>query len=592
MGNRTWLSKKCGLNEVNKIENFSFNIIRKRLFAFICAITFIFLFIVSRVFYIQIIWGESLQSKAIDQWTRELPVSAKRGIITDRNGVVLVDNIQSYAVYIRCRLLKDPTAAAKTIAEVLNMNEEDLYNKIITHSTSEITVKRKVDKESIAKLKEHNISGVYYTTDNSRVYPYDDALCQVLGYTSVDGAGQSGLELRYDEYLRGYNGEILYEADLVGKDINGKSARYIRATDGLSLKLTIDYEIQRICDAVTDGAFAEYTPKSASMLVLDPSNGQILAISEKPTYNLNDVPRNDTELLNRISRCSLIVDSYEPGSTFKVLTSAANIEEYLKGNVKAFSPDHIFSSNRYRIVGGKRIKCWSNHANGKHSNENLAMALNNSCNPCFVDIALSLGKEKMYDYIEAFGYGKTTGVDFNGEASGMLVPESAVTDGDIARISFGQTIAVTPLQLACATAAAVNGGVYYEPYLVQEIYDDYGNVAERIKPKAKRRVISEEASRILAGYLEGVVRDGSGKQAYIEGAKIAGKTGTAQKFCDGKLETGKYVMSFVGFFPADNPRYLALAIVDEPVGGQYGSTVAAPLVKKLFEGIIQVKGLR
>lgn len=544
------------------------------------------------MFYIQIVQGKDLQSKAIDQWTRDLPVAASRGLIVDRNGIVLADNSEVYAVYLRCRLLGDADKTAEVLAETLDMDENALKEKIRTHATSEITVKKKADKSAIAKLKEYDLPGVYFTTDSKRVYPYGDMLCQILGYTSVDGAGQSGLELRYDEYLKGYDGEILYESDLTGVDIDGKSARYIRATDGLNVRLTIDYEIQRICDAVTQAAYLEYSPKTAAIIVIDPSNGQILAVSENPSYDLNDVPRNDAELLNKASRCSLIVDSYEPGSTFKVLTAAANIEEYLNGNPKAFSLNYVFNSSRYRIVDGKKIKCWSNHANGKHSNENLAMALNNSCNPCFVDIGLSLGKEKMYEYIEKFGYGKTTGVDFNGETSGMLVPESAVKNGDIARISFGQTIAVTPLQLACATAAAVNGGTYYEPYFVKDIYDKNGRIAEIINPKAKRRVISEKASRILAGYLEGVVRDGSGKQAYIAGYKVGGKTGTAQKFENGVLSVGKNVMSFVGFFPANNPKYLALAIVDEPNGGRYGSTVAAPLVKKVFEGIIESKNIK
>ena len=543
------------------------------------------------MFYVQIVWGKDLQSKAIDQWTRELPVTAVRGKIVDRNGVTLVSNAQSYAVYIRCRLLKDPASAAKILAETLGMNESALYQKIITHSSSEITVKKGVSKESISKLMSHDISGVYFTTDNTRVYPYGDALCSILGYTSIDGAGQSGLERKYDEYLKGYNGEILYESDLVGYDLGGKTAKYIRATNGLNLKLTVDYEIQRICEAVTDEAMAEYSPKSASVIVLDPSNGEILALSQKPSFDLNSVPRDNLEQLHKLSRCGVISDSYEPGSTFKVLTAAANIEEYLKGNPDAFSPDHIFSSSRYRIVDGKKVKCWSTHANGKHSNENLAAALNNSCNPCFVDIALSLGKEKMYDYVSAFGYGKATGVDYGGEAIGMLLPESAVKNGDLARISFGQTIAVTPLQLACTTSAAINGGVYYEPHFVSEIYDERGMIAEKIPSKAKNRVISEQASEILAGYLEGVVRDGSGKQAYIDGYRVGGKTGTAQKYENGVIAHGKYVMSFVGFFPASNPKYLALAIVDEPIGGQYGSTVAAPLVKKIFEGIIQTKRL-
>ena len=540
----------------------------------------------------QIVWGKDLQSKAIDQWTRELPVTAVRGKITDRNGVTLVSNAQSYAVYIRCRLLKDPASAAKILAETLGMNESALYQKIITHSSSEITVKKGVSKESISKLMSHDISGVYFTTDNTRVYPYGDALCSVLGYTSIDGAGQSGLERKYDEYLKGYNGEILYESDLVGYDLGGKTAKYIRATNGLNLKLTVDYEIQRICEAVTDEAMAEYSPKSASVIVLDPSNGEILALSQKPSFDLNFVPRDNLVELHRLSRCGVISDSYEPGSTFKVLTAAANIDEYLKGNPNAFSPDHIFSSSRYRIVDGKKVKCWSTHANGKHSNENLAAALNNSCNPCFVDIALSLGKEKMYDYVSAFGYGKATGIDYGGEAIGMLLPENAVKNGDLARISFGQTIAVTPLQLACATSAAINGGVYYEPHFVSEIYDERGMIAEKISPKAKNRVISEQASKVLAGYLEGVVRDGSGKQAYIDGYRVGGKTGTAQKYENGVIAHGKYVMSFVGFFPASKPKYLALAIVDEPVGGQYGSPVAAPLVKKVFEGIIQTKQLK
>lgn len=544
------------------------------------------------MFYIQIVQGKDLQSKAIDQWTRDLPVAASRGLIVDRNGIVLADNSEVYAVYLRCRLLGDADKTAEVLAETLDMDENALKEKIRTHATSEITVKKKVNKSAIVKLKEYNLPGVYFTTDSKRVYPYGDMLCQILGYTSVDGAGQSGLELKYDEYLKGYDGEILYESDLTGVDIDGKSARYIRATDGLNVRLSVDYEIQRICDAVTQAAYLEYSPKRAAIIVLDPSNGQILAVSERPSYDLNAVPRNDAELLNKAGRCSLISDSYEPGSTFKVLTAAANIEEYLKGNPKAFSLNYVFNSSRYRIVDGKKIKCWSNHAGGKHSNENLAMALNNSCNPCFVDIGLSLGKEKMYDYIEKFGYGKTTGVDFNGETSGMLVPESAVKDGDVARISFGQTIAVTPLQLACATAAAVNGGIYYEPYFVKDIYDKNGRIAEIMNPKAKRRVISEEASRILAGYLEGVVRDGSGRQAYIAGYKVGGKTGTAQKFENGVLSVGKNVMSFVGFFPANNPKYLALAIVDEPDGGRYGSTVAAPLVKKVFEGIIETKNIK
>ena len=555
------------------------------------AVTFLFLSVTVRVFIVQIADGRDLQSGAIDQWTRELPIAAKRGEIVDRNGVVLAGSDTSFTIFVRPRTVKSPELVAETLAEKLGLDAVSLKEKISDASSSVVTVKRRVGKDKVDEIMSAALSGVYYGEDFTRVYPYGNLLCRVIGYTSTDGRGQSGLEAYYDEILRGFDGEILYESDLVGKDVEGKTARYVRATDGLNLRLTIDADISRIADEVVAEATEIYSPKSVGILVLDPSSGAILAMSESPSFDLNNVPRNDPELLRISGRSSLISDSYEPGSTFKVLTAAANMEEYKKGNPAAFSPDHIFSSARYRIVDGRKIRCWSSHENGRHANENLARALNNSCNPCFVDIALSLGKSKMYEYIRAFGYGKTTGVDFSGEALGMVVPESAVTAGDLARISFGQTIAVTPLQLAAATACAVNGGVYYEPRFAEEIFDNEGRIAQTTDKKAKGRAIGEETSAVIAGYLEGVVRDGSGKQAYIEGYRVGGKTATAQKYENGKIAQGKYVMSFVGFFPANEPKYLALAVVDEPVGGQYGSTVAAPLVKKVFEGIIGCKNI-
>ena len=438
---------------------------------------------------------------------------------------------------------------------------------------------------------ERGYQGVYYSRDNSRVYPYNDLLAPVMGFTSTDGKGQSGLELYYDKYLSGIDGEILYETDIVGVEIDGGKATYIPATDGLNLKLTIDYEIQSLCETAMEEAMEIHKAKSAQMLVLDPQTGEIRAMCVKPSFNLNDIPRDDLTSLFALGRNGLVCNIYEPGSTFKVLTAAANIEEYLKGNPHAFSPEHIFSSARYRYIDGQKVKCWSTHENGKHAALNLSGALNNSCNPIFVDIAMSLGKETMYDYIEAFNYGTVTGIDFGGEAQGMVLPESAVQNVDLARIAFGQTIAVTGLQLAAATAAAVNGGIYYTPRLVSEIYDGSGVIAETFRPEQKGRVISEEASSILSSMLESVVKDGSGKQAYIEGYRVAGKTGTAQKYENGVIAAGKYVSSFVGYFPANDPQYLALVIIDEPEGQYYGSTVAAPFAKSVFEGIIDIKGI-
>ena len=490
-----------------------------------------FVFILGRLFYIQVFWGEELQEKAIDQWTREIPVVASRGEITDCNGVVLATNDDTYTVFVRKRAVKDMEGLVKALSNVLEMDYNYVYNRLNNTKSSEVTIKKQVKKFKVDKLLEYQFEGVYYSRDNSRVYPYGELLSTVLGFTSTDGKGQSGLELYYDKYLKGIDGEILYETDIVGVEIEDGNASYIPAVDGLNIKLTIDYEIQQLCDSAMSKAMTVHNAKSCQMIVLDPSNGQIKGLSIKPSLNLNDLPRDDLDLLNSLSRNSLISDMYEPGSTFKILTSAANIEEYLKGNPKAFSENHVFNSSRYRFIDGQRVKCWSNHQNGKHANLTLQGALNNSCNPIFVDIATSLGKETMYKYIDLFNYGKVTGVDFSGESQGMILPESSVTNVDLSRIAFGQTIAVTGLQLASATASAINGGIYYTPYLVEEIYDNNGIIAEKIEPSAKNRVISEKASKILSNMLEKVVSEGSGKHAYIEGYEVAGKTGVFGLTC-------------------------------------------------------------
>lgn len=558
----------------------------------ICAIAFLFLAVLGRLLYVQVIWGENLQEKAVDQWTREIPVVAERGKIVDRNGIVLADNDDTYSIFVRKRAVSSIEEVSRGLSEALDLPYESVYQRLSESKSSEVTVKKQVGKEALNKLLEYGFEGVYYARDNSRVYPYGEFLTQVLGFTSADGQGQSGLELYYNKYLQGINGEILYETDIVGVEIEGSTPTYIPATDGLNAKLTIDYEVQQAAEAAMERAYQTHSPKSARAIVMNPQTGEILAMANKPSFDLNEIPRDDLDALHALSRNGLISDVYEPGSTFKVLTAAANIEEYLQGNRNAFSPEHIFSSSRYRYVDGQRVKCWSDHANGKHSNETLADALNNSCNPVFVDIALALGKEKMYEYIEKFNYGSVTGVDFSGEAQGMVLPASAIQNVDLARIGFGQTIAVTALQLAAATSAAINGGYYYTPYFVSELYTSDHLVAEIRNPKLKNRVISEKASELLREMLEAVVRDGGGKQAYIEGYRVGGKTGTAQKYEDGHIAQGKYVSSFVGFFPANDPQYLALIVIDEPVGLYYGSTVAAPYGKEIFEKIIQAKNIK
>lgn len=558
----------------------------------ILAIAFIFCIIFVRFFYIQVVWGKELVWRATDQWNREIPVIAQRGLISDANGQVLAGNRPTYSVFVRPNAVENKEYAATVLAGALGVDAEELLEKLNSDKVSEITVARQVEKEQIEKLVSYGVSGIYYAGDNTRVYTYGEALCQVMGFTSSDGSGVTGLEKYYNSVLSGKNGEIMYTTDIVGVETEDCTIVYRQATAGDELRLTIDIDIQLSVEDALRSVYNSSGAKSVSCIVLDPQDFGVLAMANYPSYDLNDVPRDDTELLNQLTRNCLVSDIYEPGSTFKIITAAADIEENLRGNPNAFSTSYIFNSSRTRTVGGTTIKCWSDHANGKHTSQTLAQALNNSCNPCFTDIALALGTDKFYEYLTAFGLGNVTGIDFSGEALGMLVPQSLVRDCDLARIGFGQTVAVTGLQLACAAAAAVNGGYYYTPHLIKSIVSSDGSTVEEYQPVLKQQVISEKASRILAEMLEGVVRDGSGKKAYIEGYKVGGKTGTAQKYEDGHIASGKYVSSFVGFFPSDNPQYLALVIVDEPQGTYYGSTVAAPVAYEVFNDIIKIKNIQ
>ena len=553
----------------------------------LAAIAFLFCLFLGRFFYVQLVWERELLARAVDQWTRELPVAPERGNIFDASGELLAGNTAAYTLYARANAVKDAEKTARALSSLLPLSYESLLAKLSDRSSSEIVLLRRAEKETVAAVEGTNLQGIYYARDNRRVYPYGALSSQVLGFSSSDGAGLTGIEKQYDGYLAGTKGEILYETDLVGAEIEGTGASYIPAEDGLDVTLTLDVRIQSLAEEVMARALEEHGAKAARCIVLDPSDFSVLAMVNLPSYDLNDIPRGDAAELNALSRNGLISDAYEPGSTFKIVTAAANIEEYLRGNKSAYSPQTVFSSSRTRNVEGSTIRCWSDHKNGKHANLTLAGALNNSCNPCFVDIVLALGKETFYDYLEKFRFGSATGIDFSGEAIGMLLPESTLKNSDLARIGFGQSIAVTPLQLACAAAAAVNGGYYYAPRLVKSISSEDGAVYLESGKRLLCRTVSEETSKLLSSMLEGVVKEGSGKQAYVEGLRVAGKTGTAQKYENGHIAAGKYVSSFVGYFPADDPRYLVLVIVDEPQGSYYGSTVAAPCAGEIFRGIAE-----
>ena len=565
-------------------------VLQKRLLSVVLAITFIFFIIAARLFYVQVIWGRELVMRASDQWNREIPVVAARGLIYDRNGTVIAGNTQSYAVFARPNAVGDKAYAAAMLAPLLGQDEGAVLKKLHKSGVSEVTLARQTCRAAVEGIISLGIDGIYYSPDTSRSYAYGDALCQVLGFTSSDGLGLSGIEKVYNDVLSGTDGSILYSSDIVGNLTDGTDIVYREAVDGDGIMLTIDIDIQLVAEQAVRRACLSSGAESASCIVLDPNSFEVLAMVNYPSYDLNDIPRDELEVLNSLSRNTIVCDIYEPGSTFKVVTAAANLQEYLNGNPAAFSPTYIFNGSRTRSVDGTTIRCWSDHANGKHSSQTLALALNNSCNPCFTDIALALGTDVFYDYLTLFGLGNVTGIDFAGEALGMLVPQSLVRDCDLARIGFGQTVAVTGLQLACAVASAVNGGKYYVPSLAKGVVSKEGSV-EELSPVLKNTTISERASAMLREMLEGVVAEGSGKNAYIEGYRVAGKTGTAQKYENGAVAQGKYVSSFVGFFPANEPRYLALVIVDEPQAAYYGSVVAAPVAAEIFNGIISVKNI-
>lgn len=566
---------------------------KKRLLTLIVAAIFLFTVIFCRLAYIQVIWGKDLQVKASEQWQRDLPIKAYRGDIVDANGNLIATTETGYSVYARPKSVTDAEHAAKILSEVLELDYQATYEKLTKKGVSEVTVKRQIDGDKASEIRSANLDGIYLASEGVRSYVYGDFLSQVLGFTSSDGVGQTGLEAYYDKYLQGINGKLLTETDLVGSELTNGTMSYIPSVNGLTVTLTVDSVIQTVVENVLELAMYQQKPQAARCIVMDVTTGEILAMASKPSVDLNNLPRDNLEYLMKYSKNTLLTDVYEPGSTFKVLTASACLEEFRNGNSKAFSAEHVFgNSSGTRIIDGSKISCWTKHTNGKHSNQNLSDALNNSCNPIFTDIALSLGKNTMYEYLNKFGYGSVTGIDFAGEQAGILVPKSAVTNGDLARIGFGQTIAVTALQLCVATAAAVNGGLRMQPYLVKEISaPTTGKVVKRFSPTVVERAVSAETSAQIAKMLQRVVEEGGGKNAKIEGYQVGGKTGTAQKFVDGALATGKYVSSFIGFFPASSPKYLTLMIVDEPQGQSYGSIVAAPYAKLVFQEIINYKNI-
>ncbi len=546
-------------------------------------ITFIFLIVGGKLIYLQVVKGRSLQAKALDQWTRDVPLRAVRGSICDCNGTELAGCNTTYTLYVRPNATFDKESTAEAIASVLNVEYEKVLEKVTKKGVSEVTVAKKLSKGQMTALIEKDVTGIYFSRDIERYYKYGNYLSQLLGFVNVDGEGQSGLEGYYNDYLKGQDGKELTQTDLVGRELNGEIA-YLPATDGLNLNLTVDATIQFFAENAVNSALSEYSAKSANCVVMNAKTGAILAMAQAPSFDPNNLDRSDVNSLFAKMKLNAITSVYEPGSTFKILTTAIALD------LGVVSEKDRFYCAGGKVVDGKRIRCWKSIGHGSQS---FAEGVQNSCNCVFMELAERIGVERMYSYFEKFGLTRKTDIDFTGETSSILLKKDQVKTVDAARIGFGQAIAITPMQLIVATAAAVNGGKVVTPYLMQSVTDGNGRDVIRNYPAERGQILTENTSLTVRKLLKNVVSLGSGKLAGVAGYSIGGKTGTAQKYQNGAIASGKYVSSFIGFSTVEDPEYIVYFMVDEPVGYRYyGSLVAAPYVGQIFSKIFEYKQIK
>ncbi len=529
----------------------------------------------------QVVENEEMQVYALDQWTRDIPLQGERGCIYDKNGRLLVTNQTTYTVYVRPNAVTDKERAASFVADLFDIRYEYVYSKI-TSRKGEVTLKKGATKEEITAIREQNLVGFYFSQNVARKYVYGNFLSQVLGFTNIDCVGQTGLEMSLNSYLTGKNGSVLTEADLIGRELESNKTYYISGKKGNTVYLTVEYGVQRMVENTVNEAYNEHKAKSASCIVMDVQTGEILAMAQAPNYDLNNLPRNNVAELLSVAKNTLIGNVYEPGSTFKMLTASIGLEE------KVVSLNtHVYCGGN-RVVDGTKIKCWKTIG---HGSQTFSEGVQNSCNCLFMDIALKLGTEKLYAGLKKFGIVEKTGIELKGEGNGLMISQEVVKNVDIARMGFGQAVAVTAIELITACSTVVNGGYLLQPYIVDRIADTQGNIVLQGNRTVKRQVIGEETSKTMREVLWSVVEEGGGKNAQVQGYKIGGKTGTAQKYENGRIAQGKYVATFVGFAPADNPKYILLFIVDEPsTGAYYGSVVAAPYASKIYSELLPYFG--
>lgn len=549
-------------------------------------VVLVFIIIIIRVFCLQVVEYRKLNTLAENLWSRNLPVGADRGRILDRHGKVIAGNVTTSSLVLIPNQIKNKDEVSKNLAEVLGVSYDEMYK----HVSKKVSIERvhpegrDLSYEISEKINNFKYDGVYLLKETERYYPYKESLSHVIGYVGIDNQGLSGLELLYDKYLTGTNGSIKYFSDGKGKKLVLPEI-YETPTPGMDINLTIDLDLQLILENELTNAEKKYNVEGAIGIVMDPKTGEILAMSNRPTFDPTNYQNYSIETINRNLA---IWSSYEPGSTFKILTVAAAVNE---GKINLFE-DTYFDTGSIRVDGGV-LHCWKHKGHGQQT---FLEVIENSCNPGFVVMGNKLGKEVLFDYIYRFGFGKKTGIDLNGEGKGILFDLEKVGPLELATTSFGQGVSVTALQQVEAVSAIINNGNMYTPFVVKSISDyETGTIIKETKPNLKgKNLIKEESSKLVRYALESVVANGSGHNAYIEGYRIGGKTGTAQKVGqDGKYMVGNYILSFIGFMPADDPKYVVYIALDGAKGvTQYGGTASAPIAKNIFNGIINLYDLK
>ncbi|MBQ2408388.1 MAG: stage V sporulation protein D [Bacilli bacterium] len=537
-----------------------------------------------KVFYIQVIDYGKLSNLADSLWNRNLPIESNRGIISDRNGVILAGNLTTSSLIVIPNQIRNKEEVATKLSEILNVSYDEMY-KHITKKTSMERIHpegRRLSYDVADKIANLKLDGVYLVRETKRDYVYDKLLSHTLGFVGIDNQGLSGLELEYNDYLTGEYGAIKYISDAKGNTLSNQTF-YEPPQDGINITLTINYDIQKTLERELDNAVLKYNPEHALGIVMDPNTGEILALSSRPNFSPSNYQNYTVEEINRNLPIWM---TYEPGSTFKIITLAASLEEHTIDLEK----DHYHDSGSIHVENA-RIKCWKA---GGHGSQTFLQVVQNSCNPGFVVMGQKLGKEKLFDYIHKFGFGKKTGVDLNGEASGILFNLDNVGPVELATTSFGQGVSVTPIQQITAVSAAINGGYLLKPYIVKTLNEPTTNsVIENFEPKVVRKVISNNTSEKVRYALEHVVSLGSGRNAYIENYRVGGKTGTAQKVKDGRYMVGNYITSFIGFMPANNPEVIVYIAIDNAKGiTQYGGTVAAPIARNVLLDCIDILDIK